>query len=237
MPEPHPRERPRAYHNDSLPNSNTSYPLLQHNPQEQGPYRRDNFHIVEPSPTSQMSSSEHSFHQEFFTPEAYRNDSSGISHIGGRYLPAPSNFDEPQHGNEYMPGRSATVSSEGENEKAPNRKRSRIRGWALELIGLLATLAAFISLLVVLKTVDNQPLSTWHFPFSVNTVVSTLSVVVKTPLAFVVGSCLGQGKWSWFTKRSGPLSGFVTFDDASRGPLGCAALLWWLKSRYAFSRG
>ncbi|KAI0545787.1 hypothetical protein F4679DRAFT_575870 [Xylaria curta] len=105
------------------------------------------------------------------------------------------------------------------------------------MFGLLLTLAAFISLLAVLKKVDDQPLLTWHFPFSVNTVVSSLSIVIKTPLAFAVGSCLGQGKWSWFTKRSGPLFGFVTFDDASRGPLGCVALLWWLKSRYWASVG
>ncbi|KAI3332797.1 hypothetical protein F4824DRAFT_491364 [Ustulina deusta] len=105
------------------------------------------------------------------------------------------------------------------------------------MVGLLLTIAAFISLLVVLKKVDNQPLSTWHFPFSVNTVISSLSIIIKTPLAFAVGSCLGQGKWSWFTKRSGPLSGFVAFDDASRGPLGCVALLWWLRSRHWVSLG
>ncbi|KAI1752768.1 hypothetical protein F4782DRAFT_546401 [Xylaria castorea] len=114
---------------------------------------------------------------------------------------------------------------------------SQISGWSLEMIGLILTLAAFISLLAVLKKVDNQPLSTWQFPFSVNTVVSSLSIIIKTPLAFAVGSCIGQAKWSWFTKRSGPLSGFVTFDDASRGPLGCVALLWWLKSRHWASLG
>ncbi|KAI0970343.1 hypothetical protein F4678DRAFT_473222 [Xylaria arbuscula] len=110
-------------------------------------------------------------------------------------------------------------------------------GWSLEIAGLLLTIAALISLIVVLKKVDNQPLSTFHFYFSVNTVISALSVIVKTPLAFAIGSCLGQGKWSWFTKRSGPLSGFVTFDDASRGPLGCVSLLWWLKSRHWASLG
>ncbi|KAI1361127.1 hypothetical protein F5Y08DRAFT_348159 [Xylaria arbuscula] len=110
-------------------------------------------------------------------------------------------------------------------------------GWSLETSRLFLTLAAFVSLLSVLKRVDNQPLSTWNFVFSVNTVVSTLSILVKTPLAFAIGSCLGQGKWSWFTKQPGPLSGFVAFDDAGRGPLGCVALLWWLKSRHWASLG
>lgn len=110
-------------------------------------------------------------------------------------------------------------------------KGSEAHGWILEIAGFFVMLAALITLVVVLKKVDNQPLSTWSFPFSVNTVVSSLSIVIKAPLAFAIGSCLGQAKWSWFTKRSGPLSGFVAFDDASRGPLGSAALLWWLKSK------
>lgn len=112
-----------------------------------------------------------------------------------------------------------------------SHRTSRYRtGWGLEATGLLITISAFIGLLVVLTRVDGQRLSTWTFPLSVNTVVSILSIILKTPLAFMVGACIGQSKWSWFSKRSGTLSAFVAFDEASRGPLGCLTLLWRLKS-------
>ncbi|KAI0111055.1 hypothetical protein F4776DRAFT_360289 [Hypoxylon sp. NC0597] len=60
---------------------------------------------------------------------------------------------------------------------------------------------------------------------------------MRTPLAFAIGSCLGQGKWAWFRKRSGLLSHFITFDEASRGPLGCVSLIWLLRSWHWASLG
>jgi hypothetical protein len=167
---------------------------------------------------------------------AYFHDATHSSEV---YLSMQHHLPETQNTSQAP---RASIASEEECDHGPpsnhinphNRARLIPTGWYLELASLLLTLAAFISLLVVLRNVDNQPLSNWHFTFSVNTVISTLSVIIKTPLAFAIGSCLGQGKWSWFTKRSGPLSGFVTFDDASRGPLGCVSLLWWLKSRSVF---
>ncbi|KAI0465541.1 hypothetical protein F4859DRAFT_500519 [Xylaria cf. heliscus] len=198
--------------------------------------------LAEPSGSSDPPSREHCCHQATITQEAYHND---VIYNGEMYFTSQYNLREPQNTNRALSMGTASISSEENFDKgtpddqicAHRGKRLRISGWSLELVALLLMLAAFISLLVILTRVDNHPLSTWHFPFSVNTVVSSLSVIMKTPLAFAVGSCLGQGKWSWFTKRSGPLSGFATFDDASRGPLGCASLLWWLKSRHWASLG
>ncbi|KAJ3580300.1 hypothetical protein NPX13_g261 [Xylaria arbuscula] len=177
----------------------------------------------------------------------YDGDISGAhlnydNHDTGMYVAMQNYPQETPKSREASPG---SIASEDECGNEPDdghfllRKLMRFipRGWSLETSGLFLTLAAFVSLLSVLKRVDNQPLSTWNFVFSVNTVVSTLSILVKTPLAFAIGSCLGQGKWSWFTKQPGPLSGFVAFDDAGRGPLGCVALLWWLKSRHWASLG
>lgn len=121
-----------------------------------------------------------------------------------------------------------------QNGEVFSPKRPTIRkylGWTLEIASLLTAVFALVALVIVLKIVDNQPLANWTFPISVNTLVSILSITMRSPLAYAVGSCLGQGKWAWFKKRQGPLSGFVIFDDASRGPLGCFSLLWWLKSR------
>ncbi|KAK4159869.1 hypothetical protein QBC43DRAFT_326471 [Cladorrhinum sp. PSN259] len=114
----------------------------------------------------------------------------------------------------------------------PDPNRSRFRTWGLEVGGLLLSTAAFVALVVLLRYVDGKQLNDWNFYFSINTVVSTIAIVMRTPLAFVVGSCIGHSKWSWFKKRPGPLSGFVLFDDASRGPLGSLGLLWWLKLKH-----
>ncbi|KAI1411330.1 hypothetical protein F5Y13DRAFT_200940 [Hypoxylon sp. FL1857] len=60
---------------------------------------------------------------------------------------------------------------------------------------------------------------------------------MKTPLAFAIGSGLGQGKWAWFRKRPGQLSHFIAFDEASRGPLGCVSLIRRFRSWHWASLG
>ncbi|KAK4220887.1 hypothetical protein QBC38DRAFT_462085 [Podospora fimiseda] len=60
-----------------------------------------------------------------------------------------------------------------------------LRPWWFEAAGLLLSIAAFVSLMVLLRFIDNTPLSQWH-SFSVNTVVSTLAIVMRAPVAFVV---------------------------------------------------
>ncbi|ORY56417.1 uncharacterized protein BCR38DRAFT_528586 [Pseudomassariella vexata] len=130
---------------------------------------------------------------------------------------------------------------QGCEKQHPDRPTSKFKirggGWGLEIAGLLTTILSFIALVILVRKVDGQLLSSWKFFLPVNTVVSVLSISIKTPLAFVVGACIGQNKWSWFSKRPGPLSGFVAFDEASRGPLGCLTLLWWLKSCHWASLG
>ncbi|KAK7414082.1 hypothetical protein QQX98_007025 [Neonectria punicea] len=98
-------------------------------------------------------------------------------------------------------------------------------------------MSALIGLVIVLSVEHDKPLSTWTLPISLNTVISLLAVAIKAPLAFVVGAGLAQGKWAWFAKRQGPLSAFVTIEEAGRGPLGCLTLLWELKLRHWVSFG
>lgn len=92
--------------------------------------------------------------------------------------------------------------------------RNLISDWNLELIALISSTVSLSALIILLARQDGQPLSTWTLPLSLNTVVSLLPVIIKTPLAFIVGTCLGQGKWAWFSKRQGPLSAFVAIEEA-----------------------
>lgn len=109
--------------------------------------------------------------------------------------------------------------------KAPTDQRTgtatRTHNWAPEIAALLCSAAALIVIIILLMQEDQKPLDDWKAPFSLNTVASILSVVFRTPLAFAVGSCLGQGKWSLFSKRSGPVAVFAAIDEAL-GELGIA---------------
>lgn len=106
-----------------------------------------------------------------------------------------------------------------------------MHGWWLEIAGVITSVTCFIGLIVLVSTQNGQLLSMWTFYLPLNTVVAILTVLIKTPLAFVVGECLAQGKWAWFSKRNGPLSVFVNIEDAGRGPLGSLRLLWYLNLR------
>jgi hypothetical protein len=105
-----------------------------------------------------------------------------------------------------------------------------LAGWGLEYGALLISMLSLETLLVVLAWSDGIALSAWTFYFSINTVVSILSGIMKAPIAFLVGSCLCQARWSWAKRYEGSVASFVAFDDASRGPLGAISLLWRLKS-------
>lgn len=100
--------------------------------------------------------------------------------------------------------------------------------WGGEIVAGAVSVASLIALITILAKQDGQPLSSWTFTFSLNTVASILSALFKTPLAYLVGSSIDQSKWIWFTGRDGPLSTFASIDEAGRGPLGCISLLWLL---------
>ncbi|KAK7996496.1 N4-(beta-N-acetylglucosaminyl)-L-asparaginase [Apiospora arundinis] len=127
------------------------------------------------------------------------------------------------------------LSPTGVSTEHRNTTASRNYSWTPEIAALLCSEAALIALIILLSKEDQKPLNNWKAPFSLNTVAAILSVAFRTPLAFAVGSCLGQGKWSWFSKRSGPVAVFTAIDEGSRGPLGSLQLLWRLKARQVLS--
>lgn len=79
--------------------------------------------------------------------------------------------------------------------RAPTEYRkctaARSHNWALETAALLCSVAALIALIILLAREDQKPLDGWKAPFSLNTIAAILSVIFRTSLAFVVGSCLG----------------------------------------------
>ncbi|UPL03817.1 hypothetical protein LCI18_014751 [Fusarium solani-melongenae] len=114
-------------------------------------------------------------------------------------------------------------STSPEKKKDPNTQKLRISWW-LELSALSLSLASLGALVALLSISDGQPVSTWA-GLSPNAIVSILAGTSRASLAFVISTCLSQGKWNWAGKFVEPLIDFDRFDAASRGAWGSIRLL------------
>ncbi|KAH8193919.1 hypothetical protein TruAng_011913 [Truncatella angustata] len=103
--------------------------------------------------------------------------------------------------------------------------------WWLEIGAIVLSLGSMVTGIAVLHSQNENPLESWTFVVSLNTLVSILGVIARTTLAFAISSCIGQQKWNWFYGRQDQLVAFERFDEASRGPWGSVKLLYWLKAR------
>lgn len=90
--------------------------------------------------------------------------------------------------------------------------------WTHELLALLGVFASFTGLVAMLAAFDGQPIFEWN-SITLNTIVSTLSVVMKALVLFATAECIGQWKWIIFQNER-ELMTFERIDLASRGPLG-----------------
>lgn len=108
----------------------------------------------------------------------------------------------------------------------------RAETWCIaEILCLLLAVGCLVGIAVVLHIHNGQPLSSWTFYLSLNTLVSTLGTVARTSMLFATSAALGQGKWTWFRKKTSSFATFNLLDDASRGPLGSLKLLFYLRGR------
>lgn len=118
------------------------------------------------------------------------------------------------------------------------RKRSSwANSWTMECVGMCISIAALSSIATLLYIYNGRPLSTWPHFISLNTALSTLVIVMKSSMMIPIGSCLGQLKWLWYSRKKETLLDFQVFDAASRGPWGSFRLLLRLRSRHLASIG
>lgn len=114
---------------------------------------------------------------------------------------------------------------------APLAMRSTLASWAFELFATVVSLASIVAIIAVLYRENDRPLTAWTLAVNLNTVIATLGTVARSALAFAISACIGQQKWTWFRKKPDRLAAFERFDEASKGPLGGARLLFWLRLR------
>ena len=98
--------------------------------------------------------------------------------------------------------------------------------WILESTALTLALLCLVAIIVLISVFANQPLRTWHSYFGINTILSGLGTVMKGGVMLSTATALGQLNWIWFNRRLQPLQDFNLHDEASRGSLGAAKLLY-----------
>ncbi|KAF6810104.1 hypothetical protein CSOJ01_06516 [Colletotrichum sojae] len=92
--------------------------------------------------------------------------------------------------------------------------------WGLQICALAGAVACFGAMLWLLYFFDGKDVFEWQ-GVTLNTIVSILSVVIKSSVVFVVADCMAQWKWILFAREERLLIDFDRIDGAVRGPLGC----------------
>ncbi|KAJ6125759.1 hypothetical protein N7523_003379 [Penicillium sp. IBT 18751x] len=128
-------------------------------------------------------------------------------------------------------------SQEEDHHDEPDSTKSKLqpaltfsKAWAWEAAGIFTSAALILSIVFILEKYDGREQPNWKL-ISLNSVVSWLSTLSKACVLFSISDAIGQMKWVWFSRQSRPLSDLDTFDSASRGVTGSAALLWLVKGR------
>lgn len=100
-----------------------------------------------------------------------------------------------------------------------------LQSWSLEILALASTVGIGGAMIGLLARFNNQPVFEWN-SITLNTIISTLSVVMKALILFPAAECIGQWKWILLHRSKRSLIDFERIDQASRGPLGCFNLTW-----------
>lgn len=104
--------------------------------------------------------------------------------------------------------------------------------WLPELFCWLLSLLCFVAIVAVLKVYDGRGLSDWPLAVSLNTLVAFLTAICQVALAIPLTEGLSQLKWNSFARGEKPMADYQTFEDAKRGPVGSAKLLFRRKGRF-----
>ncbi|RSL69285.1 hypothetical protein CEP53_002284 [Fusarium sp. AF-6] len=110
------------------------------------------------------------------------------------------------------------------------------RAWGSELLAVLGSSASLVAMVVLLSKFDGKAPFTWN-SITLNTVVSILSLAIKTSLVFVIAECIAQWKWILFARGPRLLVDFDRIDSATRGPLGSIKVLFGTRGALAVQFG
>lgn len=115
-----------------------------------------------------------------------------------------------------------------------------LRWWIPEIFSSFLSVAALLSLVLVLRHYDSRGINQLNLPYSLtlNGIVAAISTVNRVALMVPVGSAMSQEAWLWFSmaKQSkvvrSQLRDLEISDAASRGAWGSLVFLCKARSRY-----
>lgn len=106
------------------------------------------------------------------------------------------------------------------------------RLWRFEIISSVFSMSCMVIIAAILLAFDGKPLRDWRFQLiTPNALIAIFSTMSKSAMLLTVATAISQMKWAYFQDRAWPLAHFQILDDASRGPLGAAKLLWSLRAQ------
>lgn len=111
------------------------------------------------------------------------------------------------------------------------------RWWPWEWLCELLAVVSLGAMIFVLIQFNNKPQADWNVPyFTLNGLIAFLATLTKTGIIIPVSAAIGQRKWLRFlpngkgNRKARRLGDFETFDEASRGSLGSAKLIFSLNA-------
>ncbi|KAK1726914.1 uncharacterized protein BDZ83DRAFT_772676, partial [Colletotrichum acutatum] len=108
--------------------------------------------------------------------------------------------------------------------------------WWKEILCIIASIASFIAIVIVLASYDNHNLPTWRFKITLNTFLAFFTTLAKGAFMLPVSLAFSQSKFTWFLKPN-PLYDFYILDQASRGWLGSLKLLFRVRFKHTVTIG
>ncbi|RGP67734.1 hypothetical protein FSPOR_5924 [Fusarium sporotrichioides] len=115
--------------------------------------------------------------------------------------------------------------------KPPETKESAKNGtfsqheWGLEILSASVSFLLFIGMIVIFWTMQDEPVSKWSFPISINATIAILSTACTAAMMHNVSAFIGQLKWLYLNIKPRQLYTVQRFDEASRGPYGSILFL------------
>ncbi|PTD06977.1 hypothetical protein FCULG_00005742 [Fusarium culmorum] len=98
-------------------------------------------------------------------------------------------------------------------------------GWGLEILSASVSFLLFIGMVVIFWIMQDEPVSKWPFPISINATIAILSTACTAAMMHNVSAFIGQLKWLYLKLKPCQLYNVYRFDEASRGPYGSMLFL------------
>ncbi|KAI4728315.1 hypothetical protein E4T49_03962 [Aureobasidium sp. EXF-10728] len=152
------------------------------------------------------------------------------SSIDTSYASQPSRNSSPNTQPPRSPNPTPSI-QDHESLNSPSPKKQpwiqALKPWYPELLSLVLATTVLCIVTIGLQVLNNNPLSAWTLPISLNAAVSALIVATKACVVYSSASCLGQLKWLHFSHATTArfLYDIKVFDEASKGPLGAVKLV------------